>query len=186
VEQLLREKTIAQLSVEDIAAAAGISRSGFYFYFESKYAALGDALTDVGDAMRRAADDFFGGSNEPPERYLPLAIGGVADLWRRHAALLVAVVDAAHSDAGARTLWNAWVERFVAAARRSIDAERVAGRSALPATDVPDVARSLLIMDLALLDDNVRRRVSDADTERMVSALVHIWLSAVWGINHTG
>ena len=37
---LLREKSIGQLTIDELAGAAGIARSGFYFYFESKQAVL--------------------------------------------------------------------------------------------------------------------------------------------------
>jgi AcrR family transcriptional regulator len=181
VERLLTEKTIAQLSVEDIAAAAGISRSGFYFYFESKYAALGDALGDVGDEMSRAAEDFFAGTDEPPEVYVPRALSRVKDLWRRHADLMVAIVDAAHSDSGARALWDAWVLQFVESIAERIEFERAAGR----APDGPparDLARTLMLMNAAVLDGDARdvaTRGSGGDT---VAALTHVWLGAVWGI----
>ena len=55
VEELLRRRSIADLSVEDVASAAGMSRPAFYFYFESKYAALWAALSGVWDEMERAA-----------------------------------------------------------------------------------------------------------------------------------
>src|SRR3712207_3457614 len=74
VEQLLRERSIADLSVEDIALAAGISRSGFYFYFESKYAALAETLTDVFEEMLEAASAFFEGTDEPPAGFVPRAL----------------------------------------------------------------------------------------------------------------
>jgi TetR/AcrR family transcriptional regulator, ethionamide resistance regulator len=42
---VLREKPISQVTIDELAGAAGIARSGFYFYFESKQALLA-ALTD--------------------------------------------------------------------------------------------------------------------------------------------
>src|SRR6187551_2519369 len=37
---VFREKTISQVTIDELAGAAGIARSGFYFYFESKQALL--------------------------------------------------------------------------------------------------------------------------------------------------
>ncbi|MFI6760824.1 TetR/AcrR family transcriptional regulator [Micromonospora sp. NPDC050417] len=37
---VLRQKPLAQVTIDELAAAAGIARSGFYFYFESKQALL--------------------------------------------------------------------------------------------------------------------------------------------------
>ena len=183
VEHLLQSRTIGDLSVEDIAAEAGISRSGFYFYFESKYAALADALSDVADAMEGAADDFFGDTGRAPRDYVYDALSGVAQMWRQHADLLVAVVDAAHSDSGARTLWDDWRARFIDGISRAIEDERQAGRAHTNGATTEDLARVLLAMNLGTLYDLARSRASDEDAERAVSALAWVWLSAVWGIS---
>lgn len=42
---VFREKPISQVTIDELASAAGIARSGFYFYFESKQALLA-ALVD--------------------------------------------------------------------------------------------------------------------------------------------
>lgn len=42
---VFRSKSISQVTIDDLAGAAGIARSGFYFYFESKQALLA-ALVD--------------------------------------------------------------------------------------------------------------------------------------------
>ncbi|WP_249998861.1 TetR/AcrR family transcriptional regulator [Actinoplanes sp. M2I2] len=42
---VFREKPISQVTIDELAGAAGIARSGFYFYFESKQALLA-ALVD--------------------------------------------------------------------------------------------------------------------------------------------
>jgi AcrR family transcriptional regulator len=42
---VFREKPISQVTIDELAGAAGIARSGFYFYFDSKQALLA-ALTD--------------------------------------------------------------------------------------------------------------------------------------------
>jgi AcrR family transcriptional regulator len=181
VEHLLHERTIADLSVENIAAAAGISRSGFYFYFENKYAALGDALQDAADEMTRAADDFFTGSDGPAE-YFAREVADVASLWRRHTDLMVAIVDAAHSDQGARTLWEAWLERFITAISERIETDRASGK-APPGPPAPrDLARILMLMNQAVFDDLARRRAGDEERDRTVGALNRVWLASVWGI----
>src|SRR5207247_1737872 len=37
---VFRDKSISQVTIDELAGAAGIARSGFYFYFESKQALL--------------------------------------------------------------------------------------------------------------------------------------------------
>ena len=181
VERLLGERSIAELSVEDIAADAGISRSGFYFYFESKYAALGDALTDLAEAMVSASDDFFGGTDQPPEDYVRDALDGVAKLWRDHVALMTAIVDASHSDAGARALWDDWRERFIDRIATRIEIERAEGR-AIDGPAARELARTLLATNLGVFYDDGRRRVSEEDSQRTVATLAAVWLASIWGI----
>ncbi|MFC3501615.1 TetR/AcrR family transcriptional regulator [Micromonospora krabiensis] len=45
--ELLRHKPLAQLTIDEVAAAAGITRSGFYFYFESKQALLAQLYAET-------------------------------------------------------------------------------------------------------------------------------------------
>jgi AcrR family transcriptional regulator len=45
LDDLLDEKPIADISVRAISERAGITRSAFYFYFETKYAALASLLS---------------------------------------------------------------------------------------------------------------------------------------------
>ena len=54
---LFREKSISQVTIDELANAAGIARSGFYFYFESKHAVLA-ALCDraLGDSDEEMAE----------------------------------------------------------------------------------------------------------------------------------
>ena len=182
VEQLLREGSIRKLSVESIAAAAGISRSGFYFYFESKYAALAEALADVWDEMAEAATAFFAGSDDPPESYVPVAIAGVAELWRRHEPLLVGMFEASSTDPGARTLWDEWLERFVEACAERIEVERAAGRAPAGPPDAYGLARALLLMNERAFYDARRRALGPEDTQRIVDSVSAVWLAAVWHV----
>ena len=180
VEQLLRERSIAELSVEDIALSAGISRSGFYFYFESKYAALAETLTDVFAEMIQAGEAFFGGSDEPPSVYASRALEQVAEVWRRHEALLVGMYEASSTDPGARALWDGWQDRFVPAIAERIERERADGRapSGPPAATL---ARVLTIMNVSVLYDDRKRRGAPHETAATVEALTCVWLSTVWG-----
>ena len=47
VRELLEERSFADLSVSTISERAGVARSGFYFYFDSKYAVLAVILADA-------------------------------------------------------------------------------------------------------------------------------------------
>jgi AcrR family transcriptional regulator len=180
IERLLRERSIAELSVESIAEASGISRSGFYFYFESKYAALAEALGGLYEDITALASDFFAGSDESPREYGPRTIRDVAAIWERHEPLLVGLFEASASDPGARAVWNAWQDRFVAATAERIEAERAAGRAPAGAP-APTLARVLLLMNERVMYDIRRRGLSRSESEPVIDALTDVWVAAIWG-----
>jgi AcrR family transcriptional regulator len=180
VEALLRDRKIAELSVEDVTEAAGITRSGFYFYFESKYAALGALLGGVAEEMSEAAAPFLLGSDEDPATYVPRTLADVNAAWDRHEHLLVAMLDASGSDPGARELWEAWMERWIAMTAERIEVERARGR----APDGPParaLAGVLLRMNERACYAASRGGASARETDEMVQALAAVWLAAVWG-----
>lgn len=181
IEQLLAERPISALAVDQIAARAGISRSGFYFYFESKYAALSGALGDLWEEMMEAADAFFAGADTPPRTWAGEALANVAALWARHATLLEAMVEAAASDPGARAVWDAWIDRFVDAIAERIALEREAGRAPAGPPSAPDLARALMLGNERSLYAATRRDAPPGQLEKTVEALTGIWLAAVWG-----
>ena len=49
VRELLDEQSFADLSVSTISERAGVARSGFYFYFDSKYEVLAVILDDASE-----------------------------------------------------------------------------------------------------------------------------------------
>jgi len=58
VRELLQERSFADLSVSTISERAGVARSGFYFYFDSKYAGARVILADAGDLLDQLTHDF--------------------------------------------------------------------------------------------------------------------------------
>src|SRR6476469_5672289 len=51
VRNLLEEQSFADLSVSTISERAGVARSGFYFYFDSKYAVLAVIVSDAREQL---------------------------------------------------------------------------------------------------------------------------------------
>jgi TetR/AcrR family transcriptional regulator, ethionamide resistance regulator len=180
VEALLRDRSIAELSVEDVAEAAGIARSGFYFYFESKYAALGALLAGVWDEMAQATAPFFEGSDAPPASYVPQALADLDEAWTAHEHLLVAMVDASGTDPGVRELWEFWMGRWSDMTTERIEQERAAGRApeGVPAAALADV---LLRMNERSCYEASRRGASRRERNAMKKALAAVWLASVWG-----
>ena len=58
VRALLEERPFSELSVSTISQRAGVARSGFYFYFESKYSVLAQILTEAARNSRNCTQYF--------------------------------------------------------------------------------------------------------------------------------
>ncbi|GII55189.1 TetR family transcriptional regulator [Planotetraspora thailandica] len=85
--ELLGSVPVGQITIDMLAAGAGISRSGFYFYFDSKTAVLEALLDDVAEEMGAAARRWLDGSGDDPDA-LREALAVSARLWREHGPLL--------------------------------------------------------------------------------------------------
>ncbi|MFB8777713.1 TetR/AcrR family transcriptional regulator [Streptomyces broussonetiae] len=121
--------TYTELSVEQIAKAAGISRSTFYLYFRDKV----DVLLRLSGSLKRE-------SYEIAAAWKPTgADGGVDGLartyelilrhYREHAALLAAINEVAAYDPAVREAWRADQERFTDNLVSVLEEEQRAGRT---------------------------------------------------------
>ncbi len=86
--QLIAERGMAKVSVEEIIGAAGISRRTFYGYFANKFelaaGVIGPALSD-GAAMLKAT------AEQAPDALLPGIIDCYESLWGSHSNALIAI-----------------------------------------------------------------------------------------------
>ena len=85
VRDLLQERSFADLSVSTISERAGVARSGFYFYFDSKYAVLAVIVAEAeGQAGLVCRTGLHGGmvlTDLSPGRAITLAVA--ASMARR-------------------------------------------------------------------------------------------------------
>ncbi|MCX6479328.1 MAG: TetR/AcrR family transcriptional regulator, partial [Mycobacterium sp.] len=82
VRELLQEKPFAELSVSSISDRAGVARSGFYFYFDSKYAVLAYILGEVASELEELTGDFAPRSDgETPAQFAKRMIGSAAAVY---------------------------------------------------------------------------------------------------------
>lgn len=179
-EQLLQERSLADISVDDLAAGAGISRPAFYFYFPSKDAVV---LTLV--------DRLVEGANNSKDAALDRFVADPASGWRQviqifydvlgaHRAVIRAAMELSATNSEARELRSQVTEGWVQAVTERIEEERDRGaaKHGLPARDL---ATALVQMnDRAMLA--VFAEESPAVSEdKLVDVLCEIWLNAIYG-----
>ena len=180
-ERLLERKGLHEISIDEIARGAGISRPTFYFYFASKEAVLlslfermiAEAQTARGDALDRVVDD--------PEEGIRDSLTAFYTVFRAHRAVTLAGADARATSGEVRELWAQVMEGWVTETAAGIDLARAAG--AAPDTGVAsrDLAIALLLMNERAFHTALARHAPAIDEDGVVDVLVKVWLGAIYG-----
>lgn len=179
LENLLETTTLNELNVRDIAKAAGVTRSAFYFYFENKAAAVSE-LSKVVDEEVAAASAIYSGGAADPAGQVEQMICAVRDTWMRHPHLFRAMRDARASDAGVDDLWNNGLESFVEPVAAVIDSERAASRAPAGA----DSRMLSLILLESIVHLGSRYWMGDqkpSDVAGATRALSTVWVGTIYG-----
>src|SRR4051794_15159721 len=94
VERLLEAgDSFTELSVEKIAAEAGVSRSTFYTYYEDKGHLLREVTEDVIGGLGAIARELWEAPGDVERSQLKGILHHLMKTYRRHDTLLAAVVD---------------------------------------------------------------------------------------------
>jgi AcrR family transcriptional regulator len=178
-ERLLGERPLHELSVDDLARAAGISRSSFYFYFASKEAVLLALLQRVAaEASTRRLEALAGVTEASPDAYRA-AISAFHETFRAHRAVSLAAADARASSPEIRAQWSVVMAGWVAETAAVIEAERARG-AAPPGVPAHDLAVALNLMNERVLYAAFADE-SPAPEGDVVEALVAVWHGAIHG-----
>ncbi|MFG3708164.1 TetR/AcrR family transcriptional regulator [Micromonospora sp. NPDC047670] len=178
-ERLLRQRPVADISVDDLARGAGISRPTFYFYFPSKDAVLLTLLDRVTEEADAAAGDVLERLAEDPRARWRELIDRFHETFGAHRAVVLACAQVRGTNAEVRRLWASVLERWVHAIETAIEAERRRGAA-------PD---GVPARDLAIALNSMNERVwyatfagdGPAVAERdVVDVLLDVWLAAIY------
>lgn len=179
-ERLLAERPLSEISVDDLARGAGISRPTFYFYFPSKDAVVLTLIDRLVEEARGGREAAVAKLLEDPRAGWREGIEAFYEAFRARRPLILAGAELRATNPEARDLWSQVMEGWVEDVTEVIEAERA--RSAAP-PGVP--ARELAI---ALVQMNERAQyasLSDEEpalaTDRVLDVLVEIWLRAIYG-----
>jgi TetR/AcrR family transcriptional regulator, ethionamide resistance regulator len=168
--------SFSDLTVDEVARRAGISRSAFYFYFQDKHDLLTAAAEEVVEDLYREADRWWHGEGDPEARVRE-ALTGVATLYQRHGRLLGIAVEVSTYDPEVGALWRALVERFVEATVEHVREEQAAGRVGPldpRATAEPLVWMSERCLWLFLAS-------GERSAASVVDQLAPVWIAAIYG-----
>lgn len=182
VRQLLTEKPFAELSVSLISDRAGVARSGFYFYFDSKYAVLAHILGEVVDELEELTQDFAPrGDGETPAEFAKRMIGSAAAVYAHNDPVMSACNIARGSDAEIREILDRCNDLVIDQIVSVVEGE-IEGGTADPVTgDVRGLVRMLTAMTAMTLSGESIFTGPDRDVERAVAVLEKLWLHGLWG-----
>jgi AcrR family transcriptional regulator len=121
VEQLLEEgEGFTEISVERLVAAAGMSRSTFYVYFEDKGDLLRAWFGEIIAELTAATDRWWTLGADATREDLREILDNVVATYRPHTTLMAATYDAAAYDASVRELVETMMAGNLAALRKHI------------------------------------------------------------------
>jgi AcrR family transcriptional regulator len=163
-------KPFKDLTVDELAREAGLSRTAFYFYFPGKTQVLLAAASEITDVAFGIADEWWSGEG-PPGDLLRKAVAGNVQVYVQHASVIRTMVEATYYDPEVRAFYAAAMERFVRAATDYLRHEQRAGR--LRDLDPEAVAPVLIWMGERCHD--VLIGTEHRDPDEVVEALVTVW-----------
>ncbi|MDT5017845.1 MAG: TetR/AcrR family transcriptional regulator, ethionamide resistance regulator [Mycobacterium sp.] len=181
LEGLLEERPLAEISVDDLAKGAGLSRPTFYFYFPSKDAVLFALFEQVMNEANRNADAAMGGMDESVNPAgVWQAINALFRTFGSHRAVTLAGAGVRQTNPEIDALWSQFMKKWIDHTTASIEAERARGVApeTIPAADL---ATSLNLMNERTMFAAFAGEKPGVAHERIVDALAHIWLTSVYG-----
>jgi TetR/AcrR family transcriptional regulator, ethionamide resistance regulator len=180
-EGLLEERPLSEISVDDLAKGAGISRPTFYFYFPSKDAVVLTIIDRLVAAAAGSREEALATLAEgDPRAGLRKALEDLYGAFRSRRAVAMAAAELRTTNSEARDLWSQVMEGWVADATAVIEAERARG-AAPPGQPAREVATALVQMNERVQYATFAGESPSLEDERVLDVLVDIWLRAIYG-----
>jgi AcrR family transcriptional regulator len=182
VRDLLQEKSFAELSVSTISNRAGVARSGFYFYFDSKYSVLAQILADAAQELEELTQYFAPRQpDESPAQFAERMVGSAAAVYANNDPVVIACNTARHTDIEIGNIIDRQFEVVLRQIVAVVEAEMKAGTAHPISDDIPTLVRTLAGTTALTLTGDPLLVGPDSDVDRRVRVLEQLWLNALWG-----
>jgi AcrR family transcriptional regulator len=179
VRELLHERSFADLSVSTISERAGVARSGFYFYFDSKYAVLAVILAEARELLDSLTHHFAPREpGETPVAFAKRMVGSAAAVYANDDPVLKACAVARNTDAQIREMMDDFddgiIDKLIALLEQDSEARPISD-------DLPALVRMLAAATTMTIAQDSAFVGRSTDPGRAVDALERLWVSAIWG-----
>jgi AcrR family transcriptional regulator len=180
-ETLLGERSVRDISVDDLARGAGISRPTFYFYFPSKEAVVLTLLDRVAEEARASRDDVLarlGEDGSVPQLWRN-ALSSIYETFRAHRPVVLAAADLFNESEEVRKLWGRVISGFVEETAAVIELERARG-AAPPGPDARALATALNWMNERVFYASFAGQDPAVADDDMLGVLLSVWSRAIY------
>lgn len=181
VRELLERGSFADLSVSTITERAGITRSGFYFYFDSKYEVLALILAEAAHELEELTQYFAPRApGESPAAFAKRMVGSAAAVYAHNDPIMAACNEARNTDAKIREILDRQIDVVIDQVVGVVQDEIKAGTAHPISEDIPALVRTLAVTTAMMLSGDTSYLGPDGDVQRGVRVLEQLWLSALW------
>lgn len=178
---LLQARRFDELTVADVLEAADVSRSSFYFYFESKHDLLAELIRRAVDVGHEAAEPWLQvGPGDDPEAGVRSGIRDGAVLWREQAHVLRAIVEHWQQDPRLAELWTEMMTGYTRVTAAKIDADRRTGLTRPDVGDPQHVAAALTWLGERLYYLAAIGLPPFDDQDTLVDTLTTVWMNTLY------
>ncbi|TFC19742.1 TetR/AcrR family transcriptional regulator [Cryobacterium algoritolerans] len=179
-ESLLAHRSLGDISIEDLARGAGISRPSFYSYFSSKDEVVIELLARVIDEVEGALAGLPGEvSSDPADRWRK-SISAFVDVFTKHEAVAETAIAARLHNPEIQALWARSMQSWVDYTTKVITSERKRG-AALDGIPAHDLAVALNLMNERVLSASFSRERPAIDRTVVVDVMLGIWMRSIYG-----
>jgi AcrR family transcriptional regulator len=181
-ERLLEEKPLSEISVDDLAKGAGISRPTFYFYFPSKDAVVMTIVERLVEEATGSRDEVIAALAESgPRAGLEKALENLYAAFRSRPGVVRAGADLrATNHQEARDLWTQVMGGWVDDVTAMIEFERERG-AAPPGQPARELAIVLVQMNERVQYATLLDESPSLEVDRVLDVLIDVWLRAIYG-----
>jgi AcrR family transcriptional regulator len=176
---LLSERPLASIGIDEMAHGAQISRSTFYFYFESRDAVLRALAARIASELVEASSLWPRVVEESSADAARRALHASLKVWRRHGPVLRATLAAREADPQMREFWEDMGRSFVNGAAAEVERLRAARGLAADPTGSRRLAGVLVGMNREALYTASTTAANARRDRELVDTLVTVWMRAV-------
>lgn len=184
-EALLGERAFDEISIEDLARGAGISRPTFYFYFSSKdevlLALLDRVITEVEHRVGALPRDF---ATDPAGAWTR-SIGMFVEVFVAHRGVATAAIGARARNEAVRALWSKSMQSWADFSSDVIQSEQDRG-AAPQGVDARDLAVSLNLMNERVITAVLNQESPAIPESSALDVLSTIWIRSIYGSDNPG